>query len=213
LDAQSNSSPPGEQDRRERRRQAMVDAAKGLFLERGFDAVSLSEIVRRSGGSLSTLYELFENKLGILRAVVDGEKFDGIGRIEAIVSRDDDPVSTLRAIAGEIQDELLRPDAIALMQVVMGESLRNPEFARAVYTMAHIPFVDMLARVFESWNQAGKAAMPAPRLAAELFLGLILHASQISAMFAGPCGIPHSERQDRIHEATRLFLAGYAVQR
>lgn len=207
-----NPSTPTEPDRRERRRQAILDAAKQLFLERGFDAVSLNEIVRRSGGSLSTLYELFENKLGVLRAVVAGEKFDGIGRIEAIVARDADPVATLRAIAGAIHDDLLRPDAIALMQVVMGESLRNPEFARAVYTLAHVPFVDLLAHTFEGWNRAGKATMPAPRLAAEMFLGLVLHGTQLSAMFAGPCGVSEAEREDRIREATRLFLAGYAVR-
>jgi AcrR family transcriptional regulator len=190
----------------------MIEAAKQLFLERGFDAVSLNEIVRRSGGSLSTLYELFENKVGVLRAVVAGEKFEGIGRIEAIVARDDDPVATLRAIAGAIHDDLLRQETIALMQVVMGESLRNPEFARSVYTLAHVPFVDMLADTFAGWNRAGKAAMPAPRLAAELFLGLILHGAQLSAMFAGPAGLSGADREERIHEATRLFLAGYAVR-
>ena len=203
--------PAGERDRRERRREAMLDAAKQLFLERGFDAVSLNDIVRRSGGSLSTLYELFESKLGMLRAVVAGERFDEIGRIEAIVAREDDPVTTLHAIAREIHDELLNPDAIGLMRVVVGESLRNPEFARGVYAVAHIPFVEMLARIFEGWNRAGKAAMPSPQVAAELFLGLILHGIQLSAMFAGPCGLSDADREDRIREATRLFLARYPV--
>lgn len=205
--------PTAEPDRRERRRTAMIDAAKQLFLERGFDAVSLNEIVRRSGGSLSTFYELFENKLGVLRAVVAGERFDGIGRIEAIIARDADPVATLHAIAGEVHAEILRPDAIGLMRVVMGESLRNPEFARGVYAIAHVPFVNLLAGLFEVWNQAGKATMPAPQLAAEMFLGLILHSAQLSSMFAESFGQCDAEREERIREGTRLFLIGYSVRR
>nr|WP_299594873.1 TetR/AcrR family transcriptional regulator [Sphingomonas bacterium] len=200
-----------EPDRRERRRQAMLDAAKELFLERGFDAVSLNEIVRRSGGSLSTLYELFDNKLGVLRAVVAGERFDGIGRIEAIVAQGDDPVTTLRAIAAEIHEELLRPDAIGMMRVVMGESLRNPDFARGLYALAHVPFVDLLVKLFGRWNEQGKASMPCPYIAAELFLGLVVHGTQLSAIFAGPCGLGEDARAGRLHEATRLFLTGYAI--
>lgn len=206
--------PPAvaEPDRRGRRRQAMLDAAKELFLERGFDAVSLNEIVRRSGGSLSTLYELFDNKLGVLRAVVAGERFDGIGRIEAIVARDDDPVTTLRAIAAELQGELLRPDAIGMMRVVMGESLRNPDFARSLYTLAHVPVVNLLVELFSRWIEQGKASIPCPYIAAELFLGLVVHGTQLSAMFAGPCGLTEDARTARLEEATRLFLAGYAIR-
>jgi TetR/AcrR family transcriptional repressor of mexJK operon len=207
------ASPPvvTEPDRRERRRRAMLDAAKQLFLERGFDAVSLNEIVRRSGGSLSTLYELFDNKLGVLRAVVAGERFDGIGRIEAIVAQGDDPVTTLHAIAAEIHAELLRPDAIGMMRVVMGEGLRNPDFAQALYTLAHVPFVDLLVGLFGRWTDQGKAAMPCPHIAAELFLSLVVHGTQLNAMFAGPLGITTDDHAGRLHEATRLFLTGYAI--
>ncbi|MDB5683381.1 MAG: TetR family transcriptional regulator [Sphingomonas bacterium] len=189
----------------------MLDSAKELFLERGFDAVSLAEVVRRSGGSLSTLYELFENKLGLLRAVVASERFDGIGRIEAIIARRDDPVTTLQAIAGALHDELLQPGTIGLMRVVMGESLRNPEFARGVYVVTHVPFIDCLSRLFASWARDDKAMMPEPRHAAELFLGLILHGTQFSAMFGGPCALPTADRESRIREATRLFLTGYGI--
>lgn len=35
-------------------------------MEQGYDGTSLAEIVRRSGGSLATLYDLFGNKQGLL---------------------------------------------------------------------------------------------------------------------------------------------------
>ena len=61
---------PQASSRRDARRHAMLDAALELFLEKGYGAVSLNEVVRRSGGSLSTLYDLFGGKLGLLKACV-----------------------------------------------------------------------------------------------------------------------------------------------
>lgn len=204
-------SSVNEPDRRERRRHAILDAARDLFVERGFDGVSLSEVMRRSGGSLSTLYELFDNKLGLLRAVVANERFDGFGRIEAIIARDGDPAAILRAVVGEIHAALLDPAKVGLMRVVMGESLRSPEFAQGVYADAHVPFVQQLAGAFAAWNAGGKVRIADPAVAAELFLGLTLHGAQLAAMFGGPTAVDHENREERIAEAVRLFLAGYGA--
>jgi TetR/AcrR family transcriptional repressor of mexJK operon len=212
LDDLPDTAITSEPSRRERRRQAILTAARDLFIERGFDGVSLSEVVRQSGGSLSTLYELFDNKLGLLRAVVANDRFDGFGRIESIIAGDDEPPAVLRAIVAEIHAALLDPRKVGLMRVVMGESLRSPEFAQGVYADAHVPFVEQLARAFAAWDAAGKVRMPDPFVAAELFLGLILHGAQLGAMFGGPCAVVHHHREERITEAVRLFLVGYGVR-
>ena len=72
--APEDGEPKIDSGRRERRRQAIIDAARDLFVERGYDAVSLSEIVKRSGGSLATLYALFDGKAGLLGAIVANKR-------------------------------------------------------------------------------------------------------------------------------------------
>ena len=47
------------------RRRAILDAAAALFLERGFADTSVGDVVKRSGGSLATLYSLFGSKEGL----------------------------------------------------------------------------------------------------------------------------------------------------
>jgi AcrR family transcriptional regulator len=64
--------------RRGERRKAILDAAEEMFLEQGFARVSLGAIVRRSGGSLATVYEMFGNKQGLLRAVVHRRRDEGM---------------------------------------------------------------------------------------------------------------------------------------
>jgi AcrR family transcriptional regulator len=52
-------------------RRAVVDAAKTLFLERGYVATTIEAISDRSDVPAATVYRLFSSKLGILKALLD----------------------------------------------------------------------------------------------------------------------------------------------
>jgi AcrR family transcriptional regulator len=49
-------------------RRAVVDAARALFLERGYVATTIEAISEHSDVPSATVYRLFSSKLGILRA-------------------------------------------------------------------------------------------------------------------------------------------------
>lgn len=55
--------------RGEERRKTLLHTAAQLFMERGFNDVSINEIVRVAGGSLATVYEWFGGKEGLYYAV------------------------------------------------------------------------------------------------------------------------------------------------
>ncbi|EMF9960905.1 TetR/AcrR family transcriptional regulator [Acinetobacter baumannii] len=48
------------------RRLALLLSATELFLEKGYDAVSLDDIVNHAGGSKTSIYKYFGNKDGLL---------------------------------------------------------------------------------------------------------------------------------------------------
>ena len=52
-------------------RRAVVDAARTLFLERGYAATTIEAISRRSDVPSATVYRLFSSKLGILKTLLD----------------------------------------------------------------------------------------------------------------------------------------------
>ena len=188
----------------------MIDAARALFLERGYGAVSLGEIVRRSGGSLSTLYALFDNKAGLLGAVVEADRFKGLAHMATIIAEGGPPADVLRAVARELHDHFTNVEAIGLVRLVMVEALRDPAFARLVYQFAHEPPLQQLAGLFERWNASGEAQVPDPRIAAHFFLGMVVHGAQTRALFKDPCELPRPPVDVVLDEAVRLFLAGYA---
>lgn len=195
--------------RRERRRTAIIAAARASFLERGYEAVTLGEIVRISGGSLATLYALFNNKEGLLRAVVQEERYEGIERLDAIVARNDTPAVTIARIAGSIVEAIGRPEVMQLMRVVMAKSLCDPHFARAIYDNTHRPHLEWLTDLFTRWREAGQARIADPATAAHLFLGLTLHNAQTRAIYGEPAGVPTSAAS--LANAIALFIAGYGI--
>lgn len=54
----------------EEKRLAILEAAKSVFLERGYVAASMSEVAARVGGSKQTLYSYFASKEDLLVAVM-----------------------------------------------------------------------------------------------------------------------------------------------
>lgn len=62
------------QTRRERleaREEAILEAARSVFLENGFDGARMSEIAARAGVAEGTVYLYFKNKNALLEAVVE----------------------------------------------------------------------------------------------------------------------------------------------
>ena len=189
----------------------MIAAARALFLERGYDAVTLGEVVRCSGGSLSTLYELFDNKAGLLLAILLAQRFDNLERLDAIVARGASAAETLRAIAESIQHDLTQPDVIGLMRIAMAESLRNPDFAAIMLEQAHRPRVAWLASLLAEWTANGQAKVANPVMAAEFFIGMVAHTAQTRALSGASAWVNACDAEPVLCEAARLFLAGYAI--
>jgi AcrR family transcriptional regulator len=61
----------GSQARTRLARRAVIDAARTLFLERGYQATTIDAISHHADVPPATVYRLFSSKLGILKALLD----------------------------------------------------------------------------------------------------------------------------------------------
>lgn len=73
------------------RREQLLDVARRLLAERGFEATSVEEIAHRAGVSKPVVYEHFGGKDGIYAVVVDREMRRLLDRIDAALSVGDHP--------------------------------------------------------------------------------------------------------------------------
>jgi len=60
---------PPRQQRSQESLERILDAAESLIRDRGFDSMTIAEVVQRSDSSVGSLYARFGNKLALLRAV------------------------------------------------------------------------------------------------------------------------------------------------
>lgn len=195
-------------DRRSRRAATIVAAARALFLEHGYEAVSMTAIVARSGGSLATLYELFGSKQGLLGAVLSAERFEQFDRLHAIVARNRSPFDTLVAAACEMLETGLQPDVVALIRLAIAEALKSPEFAVHLYGVATMPLIDVFHALFERWNETGAATITAPRMAAMSFVSLFFQAPHMRALFCSADSHDRDERTNMVRYNVTMFLTG-----
>ena len=94
ADVKAQRQNPGapRQARTRRTRAAVVEAARTLFLERGYAATTIEAISDRSDTPQATVYRLFSSKAGILKAVLD---VSVAGDDEAVAMMDRAPVRAL----------------------------------------------------------------------------------------------------------------------
>lgn len=79
------------EDRSRETRNALVEAARTLFEDRGYAATGIEEIAARAGVTTGALYHHFGDKRGVFRAVVIDIQQDIADRVERAVEKSDDP--------------------------------------------------------------------------------------------------------------------------
>lgn len=149
----ANPSNPAarSQDRGVARRHAFLQAAREVFLEQGYEAASVNDVVRRAGGSLATLYAQFGNKEGLFFAVLQEqhERFMRAMTPEAV-----DHLSLeegLKAIGVRYLSALLERDNLAFYRLMLGEGRKFPEqMQRYISTAGADKVLDTLARFFKA---------------------------------------------------------------
>jgi AcrR family transcriptional regulator len=86
------------------RREQLLDVARALFAERGFDAASVEEIAHRANVSKPVVYEHFGGKEGIYAVVVDREMSALLARMIAALDGEAHPRALLERAAGALLD-------------------------------------------------------------------------------------------------------------
>lgn len=83
------------------RREQLLDVARALFAERGFEVTSVEEIAHRAGVSKPVVYEHFGGKEGVYAVVVDREMRDLLDRMVTVLDAAGHPrVLVERAASG-----------------------------------------------------------------------------------------------------------------
>jgi TetR/AcrR family transcriptional repressor of mexJK operon len=186
------------------RRQRYVEVALALFLEHGFNGVSMDQLVSVAGGSKATLYRYFDSKEALFAAIIDDIAAGGAPADDedwAAVPLRDGLERLIRATCAAA----LSDSTIELMRLALGEYARFPDLARALYDRGPAATYTRLRRFLEVKRDAGEIEVDDLQIAAEQLLGVVIGHQQLrTALGAGP---PTAAEIDaRIDAAIGAFL-------
>lgn len=153
---------------------ALLISATELFLERGYDAVSLDDIVQHAGGSKASIYKYFGNKEGLFKAIYDYRRikfFEDISIPIELMALDFR--SYLVHTLLNFYHQIMQPENSAFMRLVLEQSQRNPELAQHIHERGPVHVQSAIATALEQADAQGLLHCENPQYSAQLYFGIL----------------------------------------
>jgi AcrR family transcriptional regulator len=157
----------------EEKRQAIVRAAQSLFMESGFERTSMSMIAERMRGSKQTLYNYFQSKEDLLRAVLEYDVGRVADRVTAHFRATKDLREALVTFGIIFLEGQLSPSAIANIRIVSTQPAETG-IGQHFYDNILCPAWKRLCQEFEAMMAQGQLRKADPWVAAMQWKGLVL---------------------------------------
>ena len=200
----SNEAIP--RTRRNGSREAIVEAAERLFLERGFGAVSMDELAETAGVARRTLYNQFASKEEIFREMLLRVSGQLEGAFPPGIETQGDVEQVLRLVARMILELHKRPEYLGFLRMVVADSRQFPWIAEEFAAVME-PLTERLVRYLVHLTAMGILDCRNPLLAAHQFMGMLNELS-LWPWMTGRENVPVPEKEI-IEETIRMFLQHY----
>ncbi|ANJ28040.1 TetR/AcrR family transcriptional regulator [Agromyces aureus] len=218
MPANATTSTDGvdyEDPRITRSRALIMAAAERVFLERGFPGTSVDDIAAEAGVSKRTVYNVFDDKEQLFRAILGGaigtaERY--AGDLAATTADAIDLEVALVDLARELAASVLGGRVVPLRRLLIGEASRFPEFAGEYYRRAPGRVITAVAAAFDALAARGLLRIDDAELAAEHFAFLAIGSSLDRALFDPTAdGDPDAVARaiERAEAGVEAFLRAY----
>ena len=193
------------------KRRQILDGARKLFMDLGFDAASMGEIARAAQVSKGTLYVYFADKCALFEAILEQEALQH-GQVAFNFDPARDVETTLKDFGRAYNRLLCRPGGGSAIRTVMAIAERMPDLGRRYYARVLDRSINRLSDYLKAHAAAGDLDIDDCDLAASQFMELCKASLFLPFVFqAAPA--PSEERMSEVVDsATRMFLAAYRAK-
>ena len=193
------------------KRRQILDGARKVFMDLGFDGASMNEIARSAGVSKGTLYVYFADKSRLFEAIVEAE---ALQQSQVVYNFDParDAETTLREFGRAYIQLLCRPGGGSSIRTVMAIAERMPEVGSRFYVNVLERTINRLADYLQAHARSNDLAIEDCGLEAAQFMQMCQATLVLPFVFqAAPS--PSVERIAQVVDsATRMFLAAYRAK-
>lgn len=189
----------------------VLEGARKVFMERGYEGASVDEIARAAGTSKATLYSYFPDKRQLFEAVMQSQCSVNTSVMHEATEADVPVEKVLHRMATSFATYLFSAGAQEMFRVCIAEAGRFPELGAAFHASGPARARARLVNYFEGAAARGELDIEDPEVAADQFSSLCKSGFFLRALLGAPC--PSEEEINRnADEAVRTFLARFGVK-
>lgn len=190
----------------------ILEGARKVFMELGFERASIDEIVRISGVSKPTLYRYFPDKHHLYSAVFTRECERYTTELFPADITGMKVADALDMIGRRYLARLLSPEAQSAFRIAVGDATIFPELARAFFETGPARGARHLEPLLESWVKKRELDVRDIPLAAAQFFELC-KADLFYKQVFGVIDRPAPEEIDQVIDgAVTVFMRAYGVE-
>lgn len=155
---------------------AFLNIATGLFLEKGYDAVSLNDIIQHAGGSKASIYKFFGNKEGLFKAICDYRRDICL---QALYLNTENYESDLRkfflTILHNFHNHLISPTNVQFLRLILERAKHDAELANYLHDKGIQQIIENIKDYLIKATEQGIIVCHNPTYSAKILLGSVWH--------------------------------------
>jgi TetR/AcrR family transcriptional repressor of mexJK operon len=187
---------------------ALLQAAREVFLESGYEGASIEEMLRRVGGSKASLYSYFGSKENLFGDVITAQCDDFLANLGIPTEADEDIAGTLTAIGHRFLNVFLDGSKRELFRIVVAEAGRFPQLAKRFFEQGPERAHRQLGAYLRLQQKAGRVHCENPEFAASAFLETVKSTPHFRVLLGLPPFTDDSSQAQHVARAVSLFMDG-----
>ena len=195
------------------KREQILDGAKRVFMEQGFEAASMNDITRAAGVSKGTIYVYFENKEDLFGSMIERERRRITETVRHALDGNKPIDETLRGFGTLFATHMTADQTIRAMRMVIAANHRMPSLCSRFFSATPINPVSVLQDYLDRQAAAGIVICDDTEQAAKQFIELTTVGPFKPRIFGAMDEVPSAAAIEKnISSAIRVFLAAYGAK-
>ena len=194
------------------KKRQILDGARRVFFEHGFEAASMNDITRAAGVSKGTIYAYFPSKEALFEALVSFEREEQVERLLVFDMARRDLDQVLQDFGVRLVTSMTAPQSVARLRMVVGVAPRFPEIGRKFFEAGALISRRRLGDFLKAKAEEGLLTLDDPYLAARQFLDLVVADIVRRIIFGLEIDLSPDAISQNAAEATAMFLKAYRGQ-
>jgi len=191
------------------KRQGILKGATTLFLEQGFNAVSMDKIAQAAPVSKATLYKYFASKSDLLAAVISELCAVLLQTIDDVSVESASVENNLKRIAAGFVDLIFAEEALAIYRLVISECHAFPELGLLVYNSGPQVALELLEHYLEKINRHEQINIPDTTFAADAFFSMLKGDLHFQCLLGTKVAPSEAQKTEHINKVVGFYMQGF----